>query len=335
MQEIADVWAGRLQLINAYGPAEATICAAGRIPRSGWRIGTIGPMLGSVGWVTMPSDPNRLAPLGAVGELLIEGPVVPRKYLNKSENQSKVTLAGFIQPPPWLSRFRYPQSPGRIYQSGDLVQLTKNGQIRYAGRKDTQVKLHGQRIELGEVEHYVRSHFEGACEVIADVITRGAGQSALLLAFIWHNTATEQIKDNNSIFALPDGDFQQQANKVRAQLQETLPPYMVPAVLLPLRKLPSTPTGKTDRRRLREEASRLSSSEYELYGNGVEGPGRVPSTETEIQLQQLWVRVLKISSEDVEANSSFFDLGGNSIDAMLLVSVARQLGLELSVADVF
>lgn len=333
--EIADVWAGRLQLINGYGPAEATICAAGRIPRNGWRIGTIGPMLGSVGWVTMPSDPNRLAPLGAVGELLIEGPVVARKYLNQSGNQSKETLAGFIQPPPWLSRFRYPHSPGRIYQSGDLVQLTKDGQIRYVGRKDTQVKLHGQRIELGEVEHYVRSHFGGACEVIADVITRGAGQSALLLAFIWHNTPTEQMKDSKSIFALPDGDFKQQANKVRAQLQETLPPYMVPAVLLPLRKLPSTPTGKTDRRRLREEASRLSSSEYEMYGNGVEGPRQVPSTETEIQLQQLWVRVLKISSEDVEANSSFFHLGGNSIDAMLLVSVARQLGLELSVADVF
>lgn len=333
--EIADVWAGRLQLINGYGPAEATICAAGRIPRSGWRIGTIGPMLGSVGWVTMPSDPNRLAPLGTVGELLIEGPVVARKYLNQPEQQSKETLAGFIQPPPWLSRFRYPHSPGRIYQSGDLVQLTKDGQIRYAGRKDTQVKLHGQRIELGEVEHYVRSHFEGACEVIADVITRGAGQSALLLAFIWHNISTEQIKDSNSIFAVPDGDFRQQANKVRAQLQETLPPYMVPALLLPLRKLPSTPTGKTDRRRLREEASKLSSIEYELYGNGVERPRRVPSTETEIQLQQLWVRVLKISSGDVEANSSFFHLGGNSIDAMLLVGMARQLGLELSVADVF
>ncbi|MCJ1368281.1 hypothetical protein MMC16_007423 [Acarospora aff. strigata] len=335
--EITEIWADRLQLINGYGPAEATICAAGRIPASDWHIGTIGPMLGSVGWVTLSSDPHRLAPLGAVGELLIEGPIVARKYLNQSENQFKSgkTQAGFIKPPPWLSRFRYPNSPGRLYQSGDLVQLTKCGWIRYAGRKDTQVKLRGQRIELGEVERHVRSHFAGACEVVAEVITRGTGQSALLLAFIWYDTSTEQIKDSDSLFALPDKDFQRQANMVRTQLEDSLPPYMVPAALLPLRELPSTPTGKTDRKRLREQASRLSPSEFKQYEHMAGGPRRVPSTETEVQLQQLWVRVLHISSKDVGADDTFFRLGGNSIGAMLLVSMARQLGLELSVADVF
>lgn len=135
--EIVDIWADRLQLINGYGPAEATICAAGRIPATGWRIGTIGPMLGSVGWVTMPSDPNRLAPLGAVGELLVEGPVVARNYLNRLQNQSGKPQTGFIKPPPWLCEFRHPSIPGRLYRTGDLVQLNKHGWIRYVGRKDT------------------------------------------------------------------------------------------------------------------------------------------------------------------------------------------------------
>lgn len=189
---------------------------------------------------------------------------------------------------------------------------------------------------MGEVEHHVRSHFEGACEVVAEIITRGTGQSALLSVFIWSDiTTTEQNEESDAIFVLPDKGFQHQAKMVRAQLQDSLPSYMVPAALLPLRKLPLTPTGKTDRKRPREEASRLSSDEFKQYEHALGGPRRLPSTATEVELQELWVRVLKISSKDIGADDSFFRLGGNSIGAMLLVSRARQLGLKFSVTDVF
>src|SRR4029077_15877999 len=90
--ENVDTWATKVVLINAYGPAEATICAAGRIPAQDWHTGTIGPILGGVGWVTIPSDPSRLAPLGAVGELLIEGAIVTREYLNQPEKTKEAFI---------------------------------------------------------------------------------------------------------------------------------------------------------------------------------------------------------------------------------------------------
>jgi amino acid adenylation domain-containing protein len=323
--EIVSIWADRIYLINGYGPAEATICAAGRIPTQGWEIGTIGPMLGSVGWVTMPSDPSRLAPLGAVGELLIEGPVVARGYLN----QEQKTRAGFIQPPAWLSRFR-PQGPGRMYRSGDLVQLTKNGWVRYVGRKDTQVKLRGQRIELGEVEHHIRSH-TNAREVVAEVIIRGAGPP-VLVAFVLYDVHDMGDCD---LFALPSGDFYRQAKMIRARMQDHVPSYMVPAAFLPLQFMPSTPTGKTDRKRLCEAASRLSNSDFARYGDGLESFKRSPSTDMEVQLQSLWARILKLPVADIGADDSFFRLGGNSIDVMMLVTMARKVGIEFSVTSVF
>ncbi|KAJ5884891.1 hypothetical protein N7495_009401 [Penicillium taxi] len=323
--EIVSIWADRIYLINGYGPAEATICAAGRIPAQDWEIGTIGPMLGSVGWVTMPSDPSRLAPLGAVGELLIEGPVVARGYLN----QEQKTRAGFIEPPAWISRFR-PQATGRIYRSGDLVQLTKNGWIRYVGRKDTQVKLRGQRIELGEVEHHIRSHTDTR-EVVAEVIIRGAGPP-VLVAFVLYDFHGK--KDDN-VFALPSDAFCRQAKMIRARIQDHLPSYMVPTAIIPLQFLPSTPTGKTDRKRLCEAASQLSNSDFARYVDGLESSKRSPSTDMEVLLQSLWARILRLPVVDIGADDSFFRLGGNSIDVMMLVTMVRKVGIDLSVTSVF
>ena len=324
-------WASQKQLINAYGPAEATICAAGKIPTCGWRIGTIGPILGGIGWITMPSNPDRLAPLGAIGELLIEGPIITREYLNKLEG----TQAGFVSPPAWLCRFRFPDKPGRLYRSGDLAQYTADGWIRYAGRKDTQIKLHGQRIELGEVEHHIRSRCTGAREVVAEVVRRGTdGQSALLLAFIWYDNAEGQGPDGNSIFAVPEKTFQSQASIVRSQLLDILPPYMVPAVLVPISELPLTKTGKIDRRRLREEAARLSSSEFQKLEYGTQGPRRAPCTELEVQLRQIWSRVLDITTENIGVDDSLFSIGGDSISAMQVVAQCRSSGLILTVADI-
>lgn len=242
-------WASQVRLINGYGPAEATICAAGQIPSDGWRAGTIGPILGAVGWVTVPSDPSRLAPLGAVGELLLEGPVVTRGYLNQPEK----TRNAYVPPPAWLSRFRG-GNPGRLYRSGDLVQFTSDGWIRFIGRKDTQVKLRGQRIELGEIEFHVRTQFPGAVEVAAEVVKRGQDEteSSLLVAFVCCNGKGASASDLENIIAPPDKEFQSKAWSVREKLKESLPPYMVPAALLPLTYIPLSKTGKTDRRLLRE-----------------------------------------------------------------------------------
>lgn len=325
--EIVRTWtSANVTLINGYGPAETTICAVGKVPTHGWVTGTIGPLTGCTGWITSPSDPSRLMPIGAVGELLIEGLVVTHGYLDNP----KATAAAYIPAPPWLADFRC-ETEGRIlYRTGDLVQYTENGWIKFIGRKDTQIKLRGQRIELGEVEHHVRQCFPNAREIVAEVVAHTDGaRVATLVAFIYEGDAGNGERD---LFASPDDRFMGQAKAARARLNAVVPAYMVPAAFLKLSRVPRTTNGKLDRRKLREGAALYSLDEDTSTAGAMR---QEPKSEREQSLCSLWAIVLKIPPERIGADDDFFSLGGDSIRAMKLASMARERGLSLSVSSIF
>ena len=148
-------WANQLHLVNAYGPAECSVITSANVGvTASTHPGNIGRGLGAVMWVTEATDHNRLSPIGAVGELLIEGPILARGYLNDDEK----TVAAFINDPAWLLAGvgGRPGRRGRLYKTGDLVRYNSDGTLSFVGRKDTQVKIRGQRVELSEIEHHVR-----------------------------------------------------------------------------------------------------------------------------------------------------------------------------------
>ena len=336
-QTNVDVWASRVRLINGYGTAECTICAAVRIPDRNWRLGMFGHIVGGVGWVAEPENPQKLASLGTVGELLVEGPIIARGYLNDVEK----TKRSFIDPPAWLQIFRGSCS-GRLYRTGDLVQYDLDGALRYVGRRDTQVKLRGQRVELGEIENRVR---QASCSVkdvaVEVVIPAGEGNKSTLTAFILANpeihrdrdTTCREIFSENPLFAIPNRQFRLEALKLDLRLRDLLPSYMVPALYISLTHLPLTIVGKLDRRSLRQLASSMSRMELNGYGTArVEK--RPPSTKTEAQLQRLWAERLGLDLEDIGADDNFFRLGGDSLDAMRLVEMARAEDFALTAADV-
>lgn len=328
-QENVEIWASKVTLINGYGPAEATICALGLIPERGWKSGTISRMVGAVSWITIPSDSSRLAPIGAVGELVIEGPVVGRGYLNNPEK----TAAAFITTPPWRHHFRGEQAKSsRLYRTGDLMQYTSDVCIRFVGRKDTQVKLRGQRIELGEVEHQTLQSFPGAKVVVAEVVVPAEeNRSPFLAAFIWcgHDEAEQNL------LLAPDDQFRSAAREAESHLNGLVPVYMVPAVFFSLAFVPFSMTGKTDRRRLRDGAALLSRPEIESYSNRTNSAKKKPSTPLEEILQKVWADVLSLSCEDIGTEDDFFRLGGDSIAAMKASARSRAAGVELTVADIF
>ncbi|RYP67283.1 hypothetical protein DL769_005811 [Monosporascus sp. CRB-8-3] len=148
---IVDVWAHRVKLFGMYAPAECTVISHITRILPDTHHSNIGRSPGAVSWVADPSNHNRLVPIGTVGELIVEGPVVSSGYLNDREKTNEV----FITSPPWLAEVR-PYS-GRLYKTGDLVRQTSDGSLLFVGRKDDQVKLHGQRLEVGEVEHCITS----------------------------------------------------------------------------------------------------------------------------------------------------------------------------------
>ncbi|KAE8822468.1 hypothetical protein HRS9122_10515, partial [Pyrenophora teres f. teres] len=176
-------WPTSVQLINGYGPTECCIVCAGYTTTQAFTTGTIGRAIASVSWVVDPENHHKLAPLGSVGELLVEGPILARGYLNDAEK----TAAAFIEDPAWLMDGcqGYAGRRGRLYKTGDLVQYNDDGNLVCLGRKDSQVKLRGQRIELGEIEHHLRECLPEATQMAVEVILPSEESKHATLAAFW------------------------------------------------------------------------------------------------------------------------------------------------------
>ncbi|KAH7112490.1 hypothetical protein B0J11DRAFT_597847 [Dendryphion nanum] len=320
-------WSNRVQLINIYGPAEcapmATINRCGDDPARSIRIGK---GIGTVTWLVDPSDHNKLSGTGQIGELLLEGPLLARGYFHDPER----TALGFIDDPQWLlegSSSKYLGRRGRLYKTGDLAFYNEDGSLSYVGRKDNQVKLRGQRVELGEVEYHLRESFPDVKKIAAEVIVpHGENPTPMLAAFML-NERKEIEAESVQIMHV--------SNYILDTLHQSLPGYMVPAVFLLISQLPMTASDKVDRKSLREIGASISTKKLaEMRTEGQQNK-RMPSTKAEQTLQQLWSRVLNIPLESIGLDDSFFHLGGDSIVAMKLVAEARKAGLGLVVADIF
>ncbi|KAA8649518.1 non-ribosomal peptide synthetase [Aspergillus tanneri] len=183
------LWCGRTLKV-LYGPAECTpLSATSQVLRGPAPTGIIGRPVGCRLWVTDPDNHENLFPVGAVGELLIEGPQVGRGYLHDLEK----TKLAFIEPPLWL-RDRNRSTSFRIYKTGDLVRHLEDGRLVHMGRKDTQVKVRGQRMELEELESQLRQICQDFDEVVVGLIEpkRETDTRSALVAFLYRSSHIDQ-----------------------------------------------------------------------------------------------------------------------------------------------
>lgn len=190
----------------------------------------------------------------------------------------------------------------KLYRSGDLVRLYNDGNLDYLGRIDTQVKLSGVRIELEEIESLINTVAGvSACVVIADA------EANTLRGYVVADMTSDQAGLVSSI---------------EQHLQAQLPAYMLPGSLQVLDALPLTVNGKVDVKALPKPQDEGQSDIIQL-----------PADELELQLCGLYAQVLGL--EQVDTNSSFFSLGGDSIGAMILVSKAAKAGLGINIKDIY
>lgn len=321
-------WKDKARVINTYGPTECCVeCVVGDITPD-TAPGLLGTPVGSVVWIVNPEDHNELAACGAVGELLVEGPALARGYLNDHEK----TALSFIEDPAWLLRgpAGRPGRCGRLYKTGDLVKYDENGMIAYVGRKDTQVKIHGQRVELGEIESHVAKSIPEAKHVVVDLVSsEDSNQTLVSFVQLVDDSTVPGSSEEVLLEPITGVDF------IQASLYESVPRYMVPAVFFNIRYCPMTVSGKADRKVLREAATRR----LKLEGNtkrATMGATMVlqPLNSKERKLRQLYAKVLKLDPSSIGINDDFFQLGGNSIAAIKLAGQARKQGLKLAVANV-
>ncbi|KAH6632035.1 hypothetical protein F5144DRAFT_612569 [Chaetomium tenue] len=345
-REVVARWVGGgVQTWNAYGPSECSITSTCSRISNASEVPSIGTAVaGSNAWVVDPVDHHCLIPVGVPGELLIEGPLLARGYLGDDEK----TAAAFVTDPAWLECFDFgPRLGRRFYRTGDLVRQTPDGSLVYLERRDTQVKLHGQRLEIGEIEHWVKEILGAqASSAVAGLLTREGdnacpSESVLAVAVEMDHHAEsgagpeQDERGESPFYVLPLSDDQRELfAQLRASLSKVLPSYMVPHMYIPVDKLPMTDSGKLNRRVVWatiQQSRRLS--HYSMATNRTKV---VPNTHTGRQLQQLWAAALRISPQEIGAGDDFFLSGGDSVSAMRLITKARgNTQMPLTVADIF
>ncbi|MDQ5921169.1 MAG: Carrier protein [Pseudomonadota bacterium] len=241
-------------------------------------------------------------PIGAIGELYIGGASLARGYIN----QANKTLEKFIANPFQTDKEKTYNDNSRIYKTGDLVRYLPSGNLEYIERIDSQIKMHGFRIELDEISAKLSnySNIKHAVVLIQDGQTKiGNNQAYLIAYYVSDNKLDEELISN--------------------YLAQELPEYMIPNVFVHLEHLPLTTNGKLDKQALSKIHIVAHTDDY-----------IAPKNHLEQKICSMYADILKLEVDKISANANFFKLGGNSILAISL-TFKLQSYLIVNVNDIF
>ncbi|GFP57382.1 nonribosomal peptide synthetase lcsA [Trichoderma asperellum] len=261
------------------------------------------------------------------------GPTLLREYLADPVKTASSTLTSL---PSWAPRASS-TNWNRFYKTGDLGFYDSDGNIHILGRKDSQVKIRGLRVELGEVEHHIRSSLESIRQTAVDVFQTETVTN--LVCYLCFSDVTKAPgpttgSEGEDIFLSMTETLQHELNIVVNKLHALLPNYMVPTYFIPCSYMPLITSGKLDKAKLRKLMRTLSQEDLESYSL-TDANKRAPDTEMEVRLQHLWAEILQIPAQSIGKDDSFLRVGGDSIAAIRLVSMARESGVTLTVAGIF
>ncbi|WP_185245459.1 non-ribosomal peptide synthetase [Chryseobacterium bernardetii] len=298
-----------IKIVEAYGPTENTTFSTTQEIQKEYTDIPIGMPLPNRQVYILDKKLNPV-PIGVIGEICVGGDGIAVGYLGLPE----LTEEKFIE---------NPFIPGkRIYKTGDLGNWLKDGSIVFKGRNDEQVKIRGYRIELGEIEKTLQDHQAINKAIIAH--EKDEDGNSHLVAYL-------QKKKNLRLSQSPDmhelwneemlKDFS--VENLRDYLKKTLPEYMIPGQFIEIHDFPLTANGKVDKKSLCFSGGISLKSGAEFVE---------PTNEKEYILKEIWEQVLKC--KNVGIKDSFFNLGGDSIKSIQLVSRLKQKGYTLKFEDV-
>lgn len=326
--ENARRWGDRVTLINMYSQSETSNWVTHHVvPSDTQQPSNIGLGGGVCTWVVDTHNDSRLASIGCIGELFVEGPVLARGYLNDPEK----TKSSFVSDPPWLPAGS--PSGRRMYRTGDLVRYNSNGTLIYVGRRDAQVKLRGQRLELAEVDHKIIEMPQvKACLTVLPKVGLCQGRCVAVLSLRGFGDGSGMLQIIGSSHR---ATVSAQLSVIRDHLSESLARWMIPTFWIVVSDLPMNSSGKLDRNKARSFVENLTEDDFQQASHHiVDSYFKPPETSMEVFLQNIWSSILKIPLEQISAKASFLRLGGDSITAMQVVSKCRAEGVALSVHDI-
>jgi amino acid adenylation domain-containing protein/non-ribosomal peptide synthase protein (TIGR01720 family) len=290
--------------LNGYGPTEnttftATYLITNEVINSSVPIGKF--ISGTYGYVL--NNSLSLTPLGLVGELYVGGDGLARGYLNNTI----LTSEKFIDNP-FVNCEKKQGQNLKLYKTGDLVRLRRDGNLEFIGRRDSQVKIRGFRIELDEIENHLLK-YPAISQVTVKAFTQNESGGSTSKQLIAYYVVRER--------AVIDSD------ELRQYLEKFLPNYMVPQTFIALDKIPLTANGKIDSNVLMKIGFARDNSTCVL-----------PRSPFEQQIAEIWQEVLGVNK--IGIHDDFFKLGGDSILSIKLISQLQQkLKVNISVKDLF
>ncbi|KAK0386796.1 hypothetical protein NLU13_6632 [Sarocladium strictum] len=314
-QEILDAWGPKGVIYNAYGPTEATIGVTtySQVPQNG-RPSNIGKQFLNVGTYVLHPGTDLPVLRGAVGELCIAGKLVGKGYINREDT----TLERF----PYLSNFSE-----RVYRTGDLVRLLSDGSFDFLGRADDQVKLRGQRLELGEIDHVIRTAMPDIEDLATIVVTQKSLDRSVLVCFLSNGLGKQHplqpMKGKDGL-----------DRQAKAACRSKLPSYMVPTYFLEVPYIPLSINNKAEHKTLRKVFEDLSPDDLM---NLASSDDIVMSRNGQIMLDKV-TRAFSDFNPSLELriqpSSSIFEAGVDSINVLLFVAALRRVGVNCSAAIV-
>ncbi len=315
-----------MRLINSYGPTESTVGITVWGAKPGFERVLIGKPIANTRAYVVDSQMNPV-PIGLPGELLIGGAQLASGYLNRPE----LTAEQFIENP--FSIEPSGRSKERLYRTGDLARWTGDGELEYLGRIDSQVKIRGMRVELGEIEAQLMALPE-IKTAVADALPSGTcdvGHTRLVAYLVAAadegdaNVGAGEPTDGTPVDAMPRKlPARLSTNDLRSRLEPVLPKHMLPTAFLFVDRIPLTISGKIDFAALRMlPLEGMENTDFEA-----------PEDDTEKQIAALFSEILDISN--VGREDDFFALGGHSLSAMRLIALLdSKLKTRLSIRSLF
>lgn len=277
----------QVEAFNLYGPTEAGIeVTVQQVTKDHYNIGFPLPYVE----MEVVDEAGLPVPKGFPGELMIGGPSLAKGYFKNEIETNKV----FVK-----------RNGKTFYKSGDLVKISANGSIDFLGRKDSQVKVNGVRIEIEEIEACVIQ--QPQVNDTAVVLGHDQNNKPCLVCFY-----TLNVKDSLS------------RDDLKKAVSKDLPVTYIPSMFVELEKLPLTSSGKRDRKLLSLEAS-------QYLADGAQNTFREPTTELEKSIVEVWAEVLKVNEIGIDDN--FFEIGGDSIKSLQIVSKLRTNGIDITPKD--
>ncbi|KAJ5365051.1 AMP-dependent synthetase/ligase [Penicillium concentricum] len=312
-QEILDAWGKHGVIYNGYGPTEVTIGCT-MLPRmsANDKASNIGPQFDNVGSYVF--SPGTTTPVlrGSIGELCVSGPLVGKGYLNRAE----LTTERFQE---------LPEFGDRIYRTGDLVRILHDGSFQFLGRIDDQVKLRGQRLEIGEINEVIKQAMPELNEVATLVITHPKQSKDQLVSFF--TTATADKKDRAvKVGVRSSEDGRVLLSKIKSACRTHLPGYMVPTHIIPMTRFPLSANNKADMKVLKSIYQELSLEDIQILSSM--SVGQPTDSVHEQKIISVLARFIGSSEGKVSSWSSIYELGLDSISVIAFSRSLREAGFS-------